>query len=57
MDVIYDSVDPGKISYKHGLVYETLTGFNAWMYRSMIGMYWKAEATEKFWWLWHKKEA
>ena len=49
------AVDPEPIYYKRGLTYVKLEGFNAWLYRGMIAMYGMAEATDRFWWLWHKK--
>ena len=54
--VITQSVEPEQITYKRGTVYVKLTGFNAWLYRGMVAMYGQSEATERFWWLWHKKE-
>lgn len=47
---------PQSIVYERGNVYVTLEGFHAWLYRSMVGIYGKADATERFWWLWHKKK-
>lgn len=55
--VTLEAVEPENITYHFGECLVTLTGFNAWLYRGMIGMYGKAEATERFWWLWHKKTA
>lgn len=55
--VTCESAEPEKIIYQRGTVYIYLYGFHAWLYRGMIGMYGKAEATERFWWLWHKKTA
>lgn len=54
--VITQAVEPEPITYKRGTVYVKLTGFNAWLYRGMIGMYGKTEATERFWWHFHKKK-
>jgi hypothetical protein len=54
--VITQAVEPEPITYKRGTVYVKLTGFNAWLYRGMVAMYGQQEATERFWWLWHKKE-
>ena len=54
--VITQAVEPEPIAYKRGLVYVKLTGLNAWLYRAMIWSYGESEATERFWWLWHKKE-
>ena len=53
--VMLEAVEPESIIYHFGGCLVTLTGFNAWLYRGMIGIYGKAEATERFWWLWHKK--
>ena len=53
--VTLEAVEPESIIYHFGGCLVTLTGFHAWLYRGMIGMYGKAEATERFWWLWHKK--
>jgi len=52
----FETEVPEKIIYKRGTVYMYLTGFHAYLYRGMIWMYGKAEATERFWWLWHEKE-
>jgi hypothetical protein len=54
--LITQAVEPEPITYKRGTVYVKLTGLNAWLYRGMVAMYGQAEATERFWWLWHKKE-
>lgn len=51
-----EAVTAESIVYQRGAVYIKLDGFYAWLYRGMIGMYGKAEATERFWWHWHKKE-
>ena len=53
--VTFEAVEPESIIYKRGTVFVKLVGFNAWLYRAMIGVYGKAEATERFWWLWHNK--
>ena len=55
MTVSFETVAPESIEYKRGNVYVKLTDFNAALYRAMIWKYGKAEATERFWWLWHKK--
>jgi len=55
--VISETVTAESIMYKRGNIYIKLEGFYAWLYRGMIGMYGKAEATERFWWHWHKKES
>lgn len=54
--VIIEATEPEPIAYKRGTVYVKLTGLNAWLYRAMIWAYGENEATERFWWLWHKKE-
>lgn len=54
--ILTESIEPENITYKRGNVCVILTCFNANLYRQMIGVYGKAEATERFWWLWHKKE-
>lgn len=54
--VTTESVSAESVVYGRGLVCITLEGFHAWLFRIMIGMYGKAEATEKFWWHWHIKE-
>lgn len=54
-EVTFEIGSTEPISYKRGNALVTLTGFNAWLYRGMIGMYGKEEATERFWWHWHKK--
>ena len=55
MTVDYESVTAESVVYKRGNVCIKLDGFYAWLYRGMIGMYGEAEATERFWWHWHKK--
>ena len=55
-EVIIESETPESIMYKRGNVCQKLTGFHAWQYRSMIWKYGKAEATERFWWQWHKRK-
>ena len=54
--VTFEAETPESIEYKRGTVFVMLKGFNAWLYRQMIWQYGKVEATERFWWLWHKKE-
>ena len=54
--VILERGEPESIMYKRGNVCVNLNGFNASQYRQMIWQYGKAEATEKFWWLWHEKK-
>lgn len=54
-EAIFEAVAPDRISYKRGGQYVILDGLNAWLYRAMIWQYGKEEATERFWWLWHKK--
>lgn len=54
--VFTESLQPESIAYKRGSVCVNLTGYHACQYRQMIGVYGKSEATERFWWLWHKKE-
>ncbi len=54
--VMLEAVEPEPIYYKRGLVCQKLTGAHASLYRAMIWAYGEAEATERFWWLWHKKE-
>ena len=56
-EVMTDAVEPEQIAYKRGAIYVHLTGMNAMLFRSMIGLFGEAEAIERFWWLWHKKEA
>lgn len=53
---VCETVTAESIVYERGNVSIRLEGFYAWLYRGMIGMYGKAEATERFWWHWHKKE-
>lgn len=53
--VTYESAATDSIMYQRGNIYIKLEGFYAWLYRGMIGMYGKDEATERFWWHWHKK--
>lgn len=55
MNVAFEHVSPESIAYKRGSVYVILNGFHAWQYRQMIWQYGKAEATERYWGLWHKK--
>ena len=55
MEVIFEPTEPEKIVYHYGIVYQYLYGWHAWLYRAMIGMYGKEEATERFWYLWHKR--
>ena len=54
-EVMYEAAEPEKIIYQRGSVYIYLYGFNASLYRGMIWMYGKEEATERYWWLWNKK--
>lgn len=54
-EVMTEAVEPEKIAYKRGSVYVYLTGLNASLFRAMIWLYGEATATERFWWLWHKK--
>ena len=54
--VTFESEAPEAIEYKRGTVFVMLKDFNACLYRQMIWKYGKAEATERFWWLWHKRE-
>ena len=53
--VFYEAEAPAQIEYRRGAVIQYLTGAHAWLYRQMIGVYGKAEATERFWWLWNEK--
>ena len=53
----FETGTPEGIDYKRGTTFVRLEGFNAWLYRQMIWRYGESEATEKFWWLWHKKDA
>ena len=55
-DVVLEVIEPEAIVYKRGNVCVTLSGFHAMQYRSMIWKYGKSEATERFWWLWHKRK-
>lgn len=50
----YGTIEP--IVYKRGSVVQKLEDFHAWQYRSMIWKYGEAEATERFWWQWHKRK-
>lgn len=54
--VLLESGMPEGIEYQRGTVCVKLNGFHASLYRQMIWQYGKAGATERFWWLWHKKE-
>ena len=54
-NVLMESVEPESVAYKRGKVYITLTGSHAALYRQMVWFYGEAEATERFWWLWHKE--
>lgn len=54
--VIIESEKPNEIVYKRGSVYMKLKGYHAMLYQQMIWRYGKAKATEKYWWLWNKKE-
>lgn len=54
--VAYEAVSTEGILYERGNVCKKLEGFYAWLYRAMIKRYGEAEATERYWWLWHKKE-
>lgn len=54
--VALEAVTAESIMYQRGNIYIKLEGFYAWLYRGMIRMYGKADATERFWWHWHKKE-
>lgn len=51
----FEQTAPEKITYKRGACLVELTGANASLYRAMIWQYGESAATEKFWWLWHKK--
>ena len=53
--VSFEAAEPEAIMYKRGPVFVKLTGFHAGLYQGMIWRYGNAEATERFWWLWHKK--
>ena len=53
--VTVERVEPEPILYHRGTVLVTLTGLNAWIYRAQVIQYGEKEATERFWWLWHKK--
>ena len=53
---ILEQAKPEPIAYRRGNAYIQLTGFHAGLYRGMIWMYGEAEATDRFWWLWHSKE-
>lgn len=55
MTVDCEAVKPEAVVYQRGTVYIRLNGFHAWLYRGMVWQYGEAEATERFWWLWHKK--
>lgn len=55
MTVETEATKPDSINYKRGNVEIVLTDFHATLYRWMVGMYGEQDATEKFWWLWHKK--
>lgn len=57
MTTVCETVEAEKVLYKRGCVSQYLSGANASLYRQMIWQYGEAEATERFWWLWHKKEA
>ena len=52
---ILEQAKPEPIAYKRGNVCTQLKGFHAGLYRGMIWKYGETEATERFWWLWHKK--
>ena len=52
----YEAVTTDRIMYQRGTICQYLEGFHAWLYRAMIKRYGKADATERFWWLWHKKK-
>ena len=54
--VTYETGSPESIMYTRGNIYQKLEDFHASLYRQMIWKYGKAEATERFWWLWHKRE-
>ena len=56
-EVVYETASAERILYKRGNFSVPLDGFHAWLYREMIGIYGKAEATDRFWWIWHKKES
>ena len=47
--VTYEARDPESVMYKRGTVRQTLYGFHAQQYRSMIWKYGEAEAAERFW--------
>ena len=54
--VTYEFVEPEPIIYHYGKVRITLTGFLAWLYRGMSMMYGgEDEASERFWFLFHKR--
>ena len=53
----FEAVSTDRIMYQRGTICQYLEGFHAWLYRAMIKRYGKADATEKFWWLWNKKES
>lgn len=55
--VACEALSTERIVYQRGNTYQYLEGFHAWLYRAMIKRYGKAEATDRFWWLWHKKES
>jgi hypothetical protein len=57
--VEYEFVEPAPppIAYHRGDVSVWLYGPNAGLYRGMIWMYGEEEATERFWWVWHKKNS
>ena len=54
--VTYEARDPEGVMYKRGTVKQTLYGFHAQQYRSMIWKYGEAEAAERLWWIWHKRK-
>ena len=54
--IVFTEIEsPEKIEYRRGAVFQYLYGAHAWLYRQMIGVYGKPEATERFWWLWNEK--
>lgn len=55
MITAFEQTAPKKITYKRGTCFVELTGANASLYRAMVWQYGESAATEKFWWLWHKK--
>ena len=54
--VMTETVEPESILYQRGRITTTLTGFLAGLYRGMIWMYGEAEAKERFWQMFYKKQ-